>query len=74
MAQSSPGRVIAVAWGGARAATGRAAVYPVDVVVEADDRPGLLRDISEVFAKESMNVTGVQHAVGAKDAPAARRG
>ncbi|MCK7500924.1 MAG: ACT domain-containing protein [Comamonadaceae bacterium] len=28
-------------------------------VVEASDRPGLLRDISEVFAKEKMNVTGV---------------
>jgi GTP pyrophosphokinase len=29
------------------------------VVVEADDRPGLLRDVSEVFAKDKMNVTGV---------------
>ncbi|HSI57177.1 MAG TPA: ACT domain-containing protein, partial [Ideonella sp.] len=35
------------------------AVYPVDVGVEASDRQGLLRDISEVFAKEKMNVTGV---------------
>jgi GTP pyrophosphokinase len=34
-------------------------VYPLDVVVEAADRPGLLRDISEVFAKDKMNVTGV---------------
>jgi GTP pyrophosphokinase len=34
-------------------------VYPVDVIVEAADRQGLLRDISEVFAKEGMNVTGV---------------
>ena len=37
-----------------------AAVYPVDVAVEAADRQGLLRDISEVFAKEKMNVIGVQ--------------
>src|SRR4051812_37474214 len=36
------------------------AVYPVDVSVEASDRQGLLRDISEVFAKEKMNVIGVQ--------------
>ena len=36
------------------------AVYPVDVAVEASDRQGLLRDISEVFAKEKMNVIGVQ--------------
>jgi GTP pyrophosphokinase len=32
----------------------------VDVRVEASDRQGLLRDISELFAKEKMNVTGVQ--------------
>jgi GTP pyrophosphokinase len=32
----------------------------VDVAVEAVDRQGLLRDISEVFAKEKMNVIGVQ--------------
>jgi len=30
------------------------------VAVEAADRQGLLRDISEVFAKEKMNVVGVQ--------------
>ncbi|MBP6752907.1 MAG: GTP pyrophosphokinase, partial [Alicycliphilus sp.] len=37
-----------------------AAVYPVDVAVEASDRQGLLRDISEVFAREKTNVIGVQ--------------
>jgi len=30
------------------------------VMVEAADRQGLLRDISELFAKEKMNVTGVK--------------
>ena len=40
--------------------TDRAALYPVDVMVEAADRQGLLRDISELFAKEKMNVTGVK--------------
>jgi GTP pyrophosphokinase len=35
-------------------------VYPVDVAVQAIDRQGLLRDISEVFTKEKMNVIGVQ--------------
>jgi GTP pyrophosphokinase len=30
------------------------------VAIEATDRQGLLRDISEVFAKEKMNVIGVQ--------------
>jgi len=58
MAQRSPERVIAVAWGAPR--SDKAALYPVDVMVEAADRQGLLRDISELFAKEKMNVTGVK--------------
>ncbi|MBT9506905.1 bifunctional (p)ppGpp synthetase/guanosine-3',5'-bis(diphosphate) 3'-pyrophosphohydrolase [Rhodoferax sp.] len=51
-------RVIEVEWGHPQSAV--PAVYPVDVAVEAADRQGLLRDISEVFAKEKMNVIGVQ--------------
>ena len=51
-------RVIDVRWGEGKNAEG--SVYPVDVSVEAMDRQGLLRDISEVFAKEKMNVIGVQ--------------
>jgi len=58
LAGQQPERVIAVAWGASPA--GAAAVYPVDVLVNAADRPGLLRDISEVFAKDKVNVTGVQ--------------
>ncbi len=61
MAERTPERVIEVAWGGARAthSGAPAAQYPVDVIVEAADRQGLLRDISEVFAKEKMNVSSV---------------
>ena len=58
MASGSPDRVIDVEWSSPKAPDGL--VYPVDVVVEAADRQGLLRDISEVFAKEKMNVIGVQ--------------
>ena len=58
MATGSPDRVIDVAWGGQQSAG--ATMYPVDVAIEATDRQGLLRDISEVFAKEKMNVIGVQ--------------
>jgi GTP pyrophosphokinase len=57
MAARNPERVIPVTWG--EAAAGPAPVYPVDVSIAANDRPGLLRDISEVFAKDKMNVTGV---------------
>jgi GTP pyrophosphokinase len=58
MASGSPDRVIEVEWSSPKAPDG--SVYPVDVAVEAADRQGLLRDISEVFAKEKMNVIGVQ--------------
>lgn len=58
MKRRSPERVIAVEWGGGEA-SGKAPVYPVDVLVEAGDRQGLLRDVLEVFAKEKMNVVAV---------------
>ena len=58
LAVRSSERVIEVEWGKSRA--DGSAVYPVDVGIEAADRQGLLRDISEVFAKEKMNVIGVQ--------------
>ncbi len=68
MAGMSPDRVIDVAWGQPRG--DKAAVYPLDVAVEAADRPGLLRDISEVFAKERINVTQV-HTQSARDGSSA---
>ncbi len=60
MAARNSERVIDVAWGQPKAAAVASAVYPVDVSVEAADRQGLLRDISEVFAREKTNVIGVQ--------------
>ncbi|OIQ82862.1 GTP pyrophosphokinase [mine drainage metagenome] len=47
-------RVIAVSWG-----ESGDEIYPVDIAVEATDRQGLLRDISEVFSKAKINVIGV---------------
>jgi GTP pyrophosphokinase len=52
--QREPERVVEVAWG--RQAD---AVYPVEILTIAQDRQGLLRDISEVFAREKLNVIGV---------------
>jgi GTP pyrophosphokinase len=49
-----PERLIDVDWGGAAGAA-----YPVDILVVAQDRQGLLRDVSEVFAREKLNVVGV---------------
>ncbi|MEP6607217.1 MAG: bifunctional (p)ppGpp synthetase/guanosine-3',5'-bis(diphosphate) 3'-pyrophosphohydrolase [Burkholderiaceae bacterium] len=52
--QRQPERVVDVTWG-----TKRDAVYPVELLVMAQDRPGLLRDVSEVYAREKLNVIGV---------------
>ena len=61
MVQRSADRVIEVQWGVNQGQAGKdSSVYPVDVAIEAVDRQGLLRDISEVFTKEKMNVIGVQ--------------
>ncbi len=55
MQAKSPERVIHVEWGMAGVET----VYPVDLFILAQDRQGLLRDISEVFSREKINVIGV---------------
>jgi GTP pyrophosphokinase len=55
MRAKAPERVIHTAWGRAQSDT----VYPVDIFVLAGDRQGLLRDISEVFSREKINVVGV---------------
>ena len=55
-----PGRVIEVQWSTAKGKGAEPAVYPVDVAVEAQDRQGLLRDISDAFSREKINVIGVQ--------------
>ena len=64
MVARAPERLIAVAWGARRADA--PSVYAVDLLVEAEDRQGLLRDISELLAKEKMNVVGV-HTQSVKD-------
>lgn len=55
MRNKAPERVIQTTWG----EHGKDTVYPVDIFVLAQDRQGLLRDISEVFSKEKINVVGV---------------
>lgn len=51
----APERIIQTNWGQSHADT----VYPVDVFVLAMDRQGLLRDISDIFLREKINVIGV---------------
>ncbi len=52
MRAREPERLITADWGAPRDE-----VFPVDVVLEAGDRQGLLRDVSEVFSRERINVT-----------------
>ena len=51
---AQPERAIEVDWGD----TGEA-LYPIDLLIIASERPNLLRDISEVFARLRVNVVGV---------------
>jgi GTP pyrophosphokinase len=60
MAARAPERVLAAAWSADVMGGRGSSVYPVDITIEAQDRQGLLRDISEVFAREKMNVVGVK--------------
>ena len=59
MARLNPERVIEAAWGETSPRNSRSPSYPVDVSVECEDRTGLLRDITEVLTRESINVTAV---------------
>ncbi|AJP48198.1 GTP pyrophosphokinase [Rugosibacter aromaticivorans] len=59
MVARSPERAIEAAWG-ATAGTLAEAIYPVDVHVDANDRQGLLRDISELLTRQKINVTAVK--------------
>lgn len=51
---SAPERIVDVEWGG-QGDSG----YEVDIGVEAYDRPGLLRDITELLAQARLNVISV---------------
>jgi GTP pyrophosphokinase len=56
LAERNPERLIEAAWGKRR----EDETYPVDVLVTATDRRGLLRDIGEALAREKINVTGTR--------------
>lgn len=55
LVSSCPERMIAANWGQLRDAR-----FPVDVVVEAQDRNGLLRDVSEAFSRDKTHITAAQ--------------
>jgi RelA/SpoT family (p)ppGpp synthetase len=62
-----PERLVEIDWGSAAAER-----YPVDVVIEASDRPGLLRDLSNLVALDGVNMTSAR-AQSARDGSATLR-
>ncbi|MBC9251755.1 GTP diphosphokinase [Pseudomonas alcaligenes] len=54
LAGREPERIIQVSWGPVPVQT-----YPVDIVIKAYDRSGLLRDVSQVLLNERINVLAV---------------
>jgi GTP pyrophosphokinase len=54
--EDEPERLVPVEWG--RAVSQQ--TYPVTIRVEADDREGLLRDVSTVVTEERLNITGAE--------------
>ncbi len=57
MAGRHPERVIPVTWG--QQAADKAGQYAVDVVVQAHDRTGLLRDVCDAFAQGKAHVSAM---------------
>jgi GTP pyrophosphokinase len=53
----APERLIDADWG-----ISAEMVFPVDIVIEAVDRAGLLRDVIEIFAREHVNVVATSNA------------
>ena len=54
MPDNKQDRVLTAQWGGHKESR-----YAVDIELVAHDRQGLLRDITDLFAKEKINVTRV---------------
>ena len=54
LAGREPERIIQVSWGPVPVQT-----YPVDIVIKAYDRSGLLRDVSQVLLNDRLNVLAV---------------
>ena len=56
LAKQSPDKVLPAAWAGQQDGQ----VFAVDIEIRAQDRGGLLRDVSEALARHKINVTAVQ--------------
>lgn len=60
LSANAPERLIAADWGDKLTGTSHGQVFAADIEVEANDRPSLLRDVSELFSRDKINVTAAQ--------------
>ncbi|MCC9395494.1 ACT domain-containing protein, partial [Enterobacter hormaechei subsp. steigerwaltii] len=56
LAEQAPEKVLDASW----AALQEGQVFAVDIEIRAQDRSGLLRDVSDALARHKLNVTAVQ--------------
>lgn len=56
LARQAPEKVLPASWAGEMSGQ----VFAVDIEIRAQDRSGLLRDVSDALARHKINVTGVQ--------------
>lgn len=56
LAKQSPDKVLSAQWAGLEGGQ----IFAVDIEVRAQDRSGLLRDVSDCLARHKLNVTAVQ--------------
>lgn len=60
---NKPDRIIAIDWGNSKPNN-----YPIDLVLEANDRRGLIRDVSEVLGNEKISILALNtHINASKD-------
>ncbi|MDF0605110.1 bifunctional (p)ppGpp synthetase/guanosine-3',5'-bis(diphosphate) 3'-pyrophosphohydrolase [Neisseriaceae bacterium TC5R-5] len=52
--QAAPERVITAEWG-----EQKESVFPIDIELVTDDRPGLLHNLSDVLSREKLNLIGM---------------
>ena len=62
LAEREPERIIQVSWGNEPVQT-----YPVNVLIRAYDRSGLLSDITQVLFNEKVNVVALQTSTSKED-------
>lgn len=56
LAEEHPEKIVATDWSGKTDGS----IFPIDIEVRAHDRNGLLRDVSDLFSRNKLNVIAVQ--------------